>query len=118
MHVSSPDFSSATLQLACALLARPSITPDDAGCMDVIRQRIEPLGFACEDMSSGPPQARVRNLWAKRKAPVEKAVGTLVFAGHTDVVPPDPANLWTSAPFAPQVCDGRLYARGANDMNS
>ena len=86
--------------------------------MDVIRQRIEPLGSACEGMSSGPPQARVRNLWAKRKAPVEKAVGTLVFAGHTDVVPPGPASLWASAPFAPQVRDGRLYARGASDMKT
>ena len=60
--------SSPTLLLAQALLARPSVTPDDAGCMDLIRQRIEPLGFVCEDMSSGPASARVRNLWARRAA--------------------------------------------------
>ena len=51
--------SSPTLLLAQALLARPSVIPDDAGCMDLIRQRIEPLGFVCEDMSSGPASARL-----------------------------------------------------------
>ena len=54
--------SSPTLLLAQALLARPSVTPDDAGCMDLIRQHIEPLDFVCEDMSSGPTSTRVRNL--------------------------------------------------------
>ena len=108
--------SSPTLLLAQALLARPSVTPDDAGCMDLIRQRIEPLGFVCEDMSSGPASARVRNLWARRAA--AQPAGTLVFAGHTDVVPPGPPGRWSSPPFEPQVRGGKLYARGASDMKS
>ena len=84
--------------------------------MDLIRQRIEPLGFVCEDMSSGPASARVRNLWARRAATLPAS--TLVFAGHTDVVPPGPPGRWNSPPFEPQVRGGKLYARGASDMKS
>lgn len=115
-----PDFSdspeaAATLALARQLLERPSVTPDDAGCMDALIQRLAPLGFACEDMSSGPADFRVRNLWARRGPP---QAPTLVFAGHTDVVPPGPAERWASPPFAPTVREGRLYARGASDMKT
>ena len=55
-----------TVRLAEQLIARPSVTPDDAGCMDLLVQALKPLGFVCEFMDSGPDTFRVRNLWAKR----------------------------------------------------
>ncbi|WP_269494116.1 succinyl-diaminopimelate desuccinylase [Castellaniella sp. S9] len=93
-----------------ALIALPSVTPDDAGCQALIAQRLAPLGFVCESMDSGP----VANLWARRgtEAPV------LVFAGHTDVVPTGPLDDWTSPPFHPTERDGLLVGRGAADMKS
>ncbi|MER1968620.1 succinyl-diaminopimelate desuccinylase [Castellaniella sp. GW247-6E4] len=93
-----------------ALIALPSVTPEDAGCQALIAQRLEPLGFACESMDSGP----VANLWARRgtEAPV------LVFAGHTDVVPSGPLEDWASPPFRPTERDGLLVGRGAADMKS
>ena len=96
--------------LACALIARPSVTPDDAGCQDLLIQRLQPLGFACESLPSGP----VSNLWARRgtTAPL------LVFAGHTDVVPPGPDAHWPSPPFVPTETDGMLVGRGAADMKT
>jgi succinyl-diaminopimelate desuccinylase len=115
----------ATLRLAEQLISRPSITPDDAGCMDIIAARLTPLGFACEWMDSGPDSFRVRNLWAKRPAAQEnnaqaatKNIATLVFAGHTDVVPTGPVEQWTSPPFAPTHKDGKLYGRGSSDMKT
>lgn len=104
----SPE--NATLALAGALIARPSVTPDDAGCLELIATRLQPLGFVCERIDRGG----VCNLWARRgrDAPL------LCFAGHTDVVPPGPAGQWHSPPFEPTVRDAHLYGRGAADMKT
>jgi succinyl-diaminopimelate desuccinylase len=108
---------SRTLQFAEQLISRPSVTPDDAGCLDLIAARLAPLGFLCERMDSGPENFRVRNLLAIRRSNTADA-RTLVFAGHTDVVPPGPLDQWTSDPFTPVVRDGKLYGRGAADMKA
>ncbi|KAB7771342.1 succinyl-diaminopimelate desuccinylase [Xanthomonas maliensis] len=96
------------LELTCDLIARPSVTPDDAGCQALLAARLQRSGFACEHLRLGA----VDNLWATHGsgAPV------LVLLGHTDVVPPGPREAWTSDPFDPQVRDGVLYGRGAADM--
>jgi succinyl-diaminopimelate desuccinylase len=97
--------------LAEALIRRPSVTPDDAGCQQLLIDRLEPLGFRCETVQSGP----VTNLWARYEG---SSGPVLVFAGHTDVVPPGPLEQWRSDPFVPTERDGRLYGRGAADMKS
>ena len=115
-----------TLQLTEQLLSMASVTPHDGGCQALIAQRLAPLGFVCETIESGPADFRVTNLWAKRAAaPVDTAQAaiktgakTLVFAGHTDVVPTGPLNEWHSAPFVPTHRDGKLFARGASDMKT
>ena len=99
-----------TLALATALIARNSVTPADGGCMDLIAERLEPLGFAFEFINRNG----VTNLWARRGT----AKPIFCFAGHTDVVPTGPLDAWTSPPFAPEIRDGRLYGRGAADMKS
>jgi succinyl-diaminopimelate desuccinylase len=104
-----------TLRLAEQLIARPSVTPDDAGCMDLIADALKPLGFDCEFMDSGPETFRVRNLWAKRAGTSGQ---TLAFAGHTDVVPTGPLAQWDSDPFTPTHKDGKLFGRGASDMKT
>lgn len=111
---------SRTLQLAEQLISRPSVTPEDAGCLDLIAARLAPLGFACERLDSGPDTFRVQNLYAKRTglAAPGAARKTLVFAGHTDVVPTGPLDQWSSPPFSPTHRDGRLYGRGASDMKT
>ncbi|WP_341911506.1 succinyl-diaminopimelate desuccinylase [Polaromonas sp. YR568] len=122
---------SATLRLAEQLIACPSVTPDDAGCQALLATRLQPLGFDCETIVSGPEHFRVTNLWATFKgfrpvaqtgrsqaAPDSIAPKTLVFAGHTDVVPTGPLDQWTSPPFTPSHRDGVLYGRGAADMKS
>jgi succinyl-diaminopimelate desuccinylase len=98
------------LDLARELIARRSITPDDAGCQALLAGRLAAAGFACERL----PFGSVANLWARRgtTAPL------LCFAGHTDVVPPGPLEQWHSDPFTPSIRDGRLYGRGAADMKS
>jgi succinyl-diaminopimelate desuccinylase len=106
---------SPTLQLAEQLIARPSVTPEDAGCLDLIASRLAPLGFVCERMDSGPDSFRVHNLWAVRRSNAPGAQ-TLVFAGHTDVVPAGALEQWTGNPFSPVIREGRLYGRGAADM--
>ncbi len=92
------------------LVQRPSVTPDDAGCQDVLASRLEALGFECETMVFG----EVTNLWARKG----NASPVLCFAGHTDVVPPGPADEWNTDPFEPVIQDGMLFARGAADMKS
>ena len=106
---------SKTLHLAEQLIARRSVTPEDGQCQSVIEARLKPLGFACESIVSGPADFRVTNLWAKRPG---RSARTLVFAGHTDVVPTGPLEQWTSDPFVPSHRDGKLYGRGAADMKT
>ena len=101
---------SATLDLACELIARRSITPDDAGCQDLIIARLQSIGFQCETIRLNG----VTNLWARRGT----TSPLFCFAGHTDVVPTGPLTEWTSDPFLPVVRDGRLYGRGAADMKT
>ncbi len=100
----------ATLALTQDLLARPSITPEDAGCQKLLAERLEKLGFHCEFLRFGD----VENLWARfgNQEPL------LVLAGHTDVVPPGDLSLWHSEPFVPTVRDDLLFARGAADMKT
>lgn len=104
-----------TLRLTEQLIARASVTPRDEGCQSVIAQRLSALGFACETIESGPDDFRVTNLWARLGTGQQP---TLIFAGHTDVVPTGPANAWSSDPFAPTHRDGKLYGRGASDMKA
>ena len=106
---------SRVLHLTEELISRPSLTPDDQGCQRILAQRLAPLGFACETIASGPDNFRVTNLWARRPGSGDK---TVVFAGHTDVVPTGPLEQWTSNPFTPSHRDGKLYGRGAADMKT
>ena len=112
--------ASATLRLAEQLISRPSLTPEDAGCQDIIAARLAPLGFSLETIESGPADFRVRNLWARRPGALDASAEgkTLVFAGHTDVVPTGPLDQWQSPPFTPTHRDGRLYGRGSSDMKT
>jgi succinyl-diaminopimelate desuccinylase len=107
---------SRTLQLTEQLIARPSVTPDDAGCQALLAERLQPLGFVCESIVSGPADFRVTNLWAKRVAQTDAPL--LVFAGHTDVVPTGPVAQWSQDPFTPTHRDGKLYGRGSSDMKA
>ena len=110
---------SATLQLTEQLIALRSPTPQDGGCQDLLKTRLAPLGFALETIESGPPDQRVTNLWASRPGRAQGAAArTLVFAGHTDVVPAGPLEAWTFDPFTPTRHEGRLYGRGASDMKT
>lgn len=113
---------SLTLTLAEQLISRPSVTPDDAGCLPLLMERLAPLGFVCEAFESGPVGFRVHNLWAKRPVALIQqakcAIKTIVFAGHTDVVPPGPLAQWKSNPFTPTQRNGKLYGRGASDMKT
>ncbi|GAA3911136.1 succinyl-diaminopimelate desuccinylase [Halomonas cibimaris] len=104
-----PTTESATLQLACELMRRPSVTPDDEGCQALLIARLEALDFHIERL----PFGEVDNLWAVRghHGPV------LAFAGHTDVVPSGPESAWQYPPFEPCIdADGMLCGRGAADM--
>ena len=103
-----------TLSLAKELIARRSITTEDAGCLELIAARLEPFGFTCERLDSTGPPGLVRNLWARYGT----ASPLVVFAGHTDVVPPGPVEKWSSDPFVPTERDGMLYGRGAADMKT
>jgi len=117
---SVPDEALAALRLAEQLIARASVTPEDAGCQDVIADRLRSIGFETHRIDSGPDDFRVRNLWAVRRGIGSDAASapTVVFAGHTDVVPTGPLERWSSDPFVPTHRDGRLYGRGAADMKT
>ena len=108
---------SRTLALAEQLIARPSATPEDAGCLELIASHLAPLGFVSERMDSGPDTFRVSNLWAIKRSSYNNAK-TLVFAGHTDVVPTGPIAKWSSDPFTPTHRDGKLFGRGSSDMKT
>ena len=99
-----------TIEFATALMSRPSVTPEDAGCQELIGARLQQAGFVIEPMRFG----EVTNLWARR--------GTqnplFCFAGHTDVVPAGDRDQWRSDPFVPSLRDGALYGRGAADMKA
>lgn len=101
---------SATLELACELIGRASVSPADGGCQEVIAERLQKHGFAIEHM----PFGKVKNLWARRgtEGPL------FVFAGHTDVVPTGPQDKWKHPPFKPTITDGILYGRGSADMKT
>ncbi len=96
------------LALTRDLIARPSVTPDDAGCQAMISERLARSGFRCEQIDFGA----VKNLWASHG----EGGDVLCFLGHTDVVPPGPREAWDSDPFTPTIRDGYLYGRGAADM--
>lgn len=99
---------SATLDLAMDLIRRESVTPEDAGCQDLITNRLAPIGFSEERLDFADTQ----NIWLRRGKPRP----LLVFLGHTDVVPSGPLAAWQTPPFAPTLHDGKLYGRGAADM--
>ena len=99
-----------TLELAKALLARPSVTPEDGGCQQLIVDRLVPLGFRAETIAGGG----VTNLWIRRGT----ARPLVALAGHTDVVPPGPLEMWHTDPFVPTIREGQLHARGAADMKT
>ena len=128
-----------TIRLAEQLISCRSVTPNDGGCQDIIIARLKPLGFVVETLVSGPDTFRVTNLWAKRPVALvhsaQSAINseansetnpeadkskakTLVFVGHTDVVPTGPLDQWHSDPFTPSHRDGKLYGRGASDMKT
>lgn len=100
----------AAARLLDALVRRPSITPDDAGCQALLADRLAPLGFRCETMTFGD----VTNLWARRG----DASPLFCFAGHTDVVPPGNLDEWSSDPFVPRIDGPLMYGRGTADMKS
>ena len=100
----------ASLQLAKQLIAQASVTPDDHGCQEIIAERLRAIGFAIEPM----PFGRTQNLWARHG----NSTPLVCFAGHTDVVPPGPAETWTSPPFQPTERNGKLYGRGTADMKT
>ena len=102
--------SDRTLELAKRLIARPSQTPRDEGCQEIMIARLEPLGFKVERLRFGD----VDNFWAVHGT----AKPLVVFAGHTDVVPSGPREAWKNDPYQPEVRDGHLYGRGAADMKS
>jgi len=108
MSTAASTSHSDTVLLAQTLIQKPSVTPADEGCQQLLTDRLQPLGFRCEQMNRGG----VTNLWATRG----DAKPLLVFAGHTDVVPTGPLDQWRIPPFNGRIEDGMLHGRGAADM--
>ncbi len=100
--------SNKTIELCRQLVRQPSVTPDDAGCQDIISTRLERLGFSTESMPSG----EVSNLWATRGT----GAPLFCFAGHTDVVPPGDPEKWSTDPYSGAIRNGLLFGRGSADM--
>lgn len=112
---SAASLTDEVLALTQALVARPSVSPDDAGCQEVLIERLEGAGFAVERMRFG----EVDNFWAVHPGfSSGDAKPLLVLAGHTDVVPSGPVDSWASLPYEPTERDGFLYGRGSADMKS
>ncbi len=102
-----------TLELACELIRRPSVTPLDEGCQELMMRRLAAAGFEIEPMRI----AEVDNFWARRRGNVAENGPVLCFSGHTDVVPTGPEAKWQSQPFDAQInAEGMLCGRGAADM--
>ncbi len=99
---------SETLELLKDLISRESVTPEDAGCQDVLAERLARLGFKEERLNFEDTQ----NFWLRRGY----SKPLFAFLGHTDVVPPGPLDSWLSPPFVPAIRDGKFYGRGAADM--
>lgn len=113
--MAEPGLPQDPVRLLEALVSRPSVTPEEAGVLDLLEAVLVPLGFAVTRLKfSGDGSYPVDNLFAIR----DRGGRRLLFAGHTDVVPPGDASDWTSDPFAPRIAEGRLYGRGAADMKS
>ncbi|WP_223669608.1 succinyl-diaminopimelate desuccinylase [Kangiella shandongensis] len=109
--IEQTQYQSSLLELVQALIRKASITPDDAGCTELLAKRLEAIGFSTEYLNKGS----VTNLWAARgHGKAEQPV--VVFSGHTDVVPPGQNAQWNTEPFNPIVKDGYIYGRGASDM--
>ena len=106
--------SDSTLELTKQLIAAQSVTPEDAGCQDLMAKRLEAIGFTVEELNFSDEQGSVKNFWARRGT----AKPCIAFAGHTDVVPTGDLKKWDSNPFTPTVRDGQLYGRGAADMKT
>jgi succinyl-diaminopimelate desuccinylase len=102
------EHHSPTLALAVALIEKPSVTPDDSGCNQLMMDRLKAIGFQVEPLCFG----EVNNFWAR----LGDSGPLLCFAGHTDVVPPGPLDKWRTPPFSPTIEHGMLYGRGAADM--
>jgi succinyl-diaminopimelate desuccinylase len=111
---STSEIYRSTLELAKELIARPSMKADDAGCLDILANRLAKSGFSYERMDRGKPHNRVRNLWARRGSdpPI------VCLAGHVDGPPPESVERWASDPFVPTERDGWLFGRGASDMKT
>ena len=99
---------SAVLELTRQLIRLASVTPNDAGCQQLVSERLHDAGFQIETLQFRD----VTNLWARHGV----AKPLLVFLGHTDVVPTGPVEEWTNDPFDPVIRDGRLFGRGTADM--
>ena len=109
------DRAAEVLALASTLIERPSVSPRDCGCQELLLARLASNGFECERMRFG----EVDNFWATHgDTHGDGGAKQLIFAGHTDVVPTGPLAEWTSPPYEPTIRDGHLYGRGAADMKS
>jgi succinyl-diaminopimelate desuccinylase len=109
------DKTSEVIKLAIDLISRPSVTPEDSGCQQLMKERLSKLGFTNETMVFED----TTNLWSRRNgnaSTVDKNEPVFCFAGHTDVVPAGNLELWHTPPFEPTIIDGVLYGRGAADM--